>query len=86
LSAAEHRAPRRALLLLLLLLLQDKEKKADGFREIGGSKRRGVETETVGGEGIGRTAIVLKLKICSRCPQRAQPQTGATRCPLCDGG
>lgn len=82
LPAAEHWAPRRA----LLLLLQDE--KAGGFRGIGDRERRGVERETVGGEGIGRTgtAIVLELKIFSRCPQRARPQTGATRWPLATKG
>lgn len=59
LSVAEHRPPRRA-----LQLLQDKEKEAGGFRGIGGSKRRGVEKETVGGEVIGRAAIVLDLRPC----------------------
>jgi hypothetical protein len=74
LSAAEHRAPRRA-----LLLLQDREKEADGLREIGGSERRGVDREAVGGEGIGRTAIVLQTAGLLELPAR----TGASRC---DGG
>jgi hypothetical protein len=59
--------------------LQDREKEDDGFREIGGSERRGVEREAVGGEGIGRTAMALQATGLLSLPE----QTGASRC---DGG
>jgi hypothetical protein len=59
--------------------LQDREKEDDDFREIGGSERRGVEREAVGGEGIGRAAIVLQTAGLLELPA----QTGASRC---DGG
>lgn len=53
--AAEQRKPGRA----LLLPLQDEE--GDGFRAIGGRERRGVERQTVGGEGISRTGTAIPL-------------------------
>ena len=59
--AAEHRAPRRA------MPLEDKEKEADGFPEIGGSKRSGAGRETVAGEeGIGRGTIVMEVRAADR--------------------
>ena len=79
---AEHRAPRRA----LQQLLQDKEKEADGFREIGGSKRRGVE-ETVGGEEIGRAAIVLDLQVnLGALPAGCTTADRSLSLAACDGG
>lgn len=76
--AAEHRAPRRA------LPLEDKEREADGFREVGGRKSSGAGRETVAGgegEGIGRAAIVMEPQV--RWRWRCVQQTGASGC---DGG